>query len=97
MDEKSFYVYIMASKKNGTLYVGLTSNMSNRVWQHRAKVFSGFTAKYDVNRLVYLEPHDQAENAISREKQLKHWCRRWKIDLIEKDNSNWDDLSGNIF
>jgi len=73
--EKQFFVYIMASKRNGTLYIGMTSNLPQRVWQHRTNQVKGFTSKYNVKRLVYFESHSSAESAISREKQLKKWKR----------------------
>lgn len=81
--EKRFYVYILASKRNGTLYIGVTSALAQRVWQHKNSVVPGFTAKYGVVNLVYYEVHEQAESAINREKQLKTWNRAWKIRLIE--------------
>ena len=89
---KNFYVYMLASKKGGTLYIGVTSNLQKRLWEHREGLNEGFTKKYSVNRLVYCEPFEDAENAILREKRLKTWKRQWKIDLIEKDNPNWNDL-----
>ncbi|MBU2872228.1 GIY-YIG nuclease family protein [Colwellia sp. E2M01] len=85
-------VYILASKKNGTLYIGVTSDLVKRIWQHKNKVVSGFTGDYHVNKLVYFEQFDDMENAINREKQLKHWNRAWKIRLIEKSNIDWLDL-----
>ncbi|OGT05931.1 MAG: endonuclease [Gammaproteobacteria bacterium GWF2_41_13] len=89
---KTFYVYMLANKRNGTLYVGVTSNLVQRIWQHRGSFVEGFTEKYDVKKLVYYEKHDNAESAIRREKRLKEWKRKWKLDLIEKMNPNWDDL-----
>ena len=90
--DKQFCVYILASKRNGTLYVGVTSALAKRVWEHKEKVTEGFTAQYGVDRLVYFELHGSAEAAIKREKQLKKWNRAWKIRLIEKQNPNWRDL-----
>lgn len=90
--EKNFCVYILASKRNGTLYVGVTSDLLGRIWQHKSKVADGFTAKYGVNRLVYYESHPNAESAIRREKQLKKWRREWKIQLIESLNPDWREL-----
>ena len=90
--DKQFYVYILASKRNGTLYTGVTSDLIQRVWQHKTKVFPGFTAKYGVNQLVYFEGHVDAASAIGREKQLKKWRRAWKIQLIEGSNPEWRDL-----
>jgi putative endonuclease len=85
-------VYMLASQRNGTLYIGVTSSIEQRVWQHRAKVFEGFTKRYHVHRLVYAEFHDSMDAAIQREKQLKHWRRAWKLALIERDNPEWEDL-----
>jgi putative endonuclease len=90
--EKQFYVYILASKRNGTLYIGVTSALAQRVWQHKNSVVPGFTEKYNVINLVYYEMHRDAESAINREKQLKKWNRTWKIRLIEKQNPEWRDL-----
>ena len=86
------YVYILASRMRGTLYVGVTSDLLRRVAEHRNGVFGGFTEKYSVHRLVYFEQHDCSENAILREKRLKHWSRAAKIRLIETANSQWKDL-----
>ncbi len=85
---KRFYVYILASRKNGTLYTGVTSDIARRAWEHRSGASEGFTKQYSVKRLVYVETHDTAEAAIKREKAIKRWPRRWKIELIEKDNPN---------
>ncbi len=90
--DKQFYVYILASKRNGTLYIGVTSNLLQRVWQHKEKLAEGFTKKYGVTRLVYYEHHPSAESAIIREKQMKKWRRAWKLRLIESRNSRWRDL-----
>jgi len=90
--EKQPAVYIMASKRNGTLYVGVTSNLINRVWQHKNNVVPGFTQKYGVHTLVYYEIHATMEAAILREKQIKKWRRQWKINLIEDKNPQWLDL-----
>ena len=89
---KYYYVYILASKRNGTLYVGVTSDILKRVWQHKNKVFKGFTDKYNVNKLVYIDTFCDINEAIKREKQIKKWNRKWKTDLIEKDNPDWFDL-----
>jgi putative endonuclease len=86
------FVYILASKPRGTLYIGVTNDLIRRVTEHRTKVFSGFTAKYGVDGLVYCEQTDSPEAAIVREKQLKNWRREWKINLIESDNPHWVDL-----
>ena len=82
----------MASKRNGTLYIGVTSNLVKRVWQHRNNELEGFTKKYRVHCLVYVEQADSIEAAIAREKQLKNWKRDWKIELIEKSNPEWNNL-----
>ena len=93
---KQFFVYITASKRNGTLYVGVTSDLPGRAWQHKNKGTDGFTAKYDVDQVVYFEPHEQAETAIRRERQIKKWRRAWKIRLIEESNPQWRDLYEDI-
>lgn len=85
-------VYILASKKNGTLYVGVTSDLIKRVWQHKNDLFDGFTKDYAVHDLVYYELHATMESAISREKNIKAWKRTWKLALIEKENIEWRDL-----
>ncbi len=90
---KSYYTYILASKKNGTLYIGVTSDLVTRTDQHQQNSTQGFTQKYGVHKLVYFEQTNSIEEAIYREKQLKHWNRDWKIELIEKDNPEWKDLS----
>ena len=87
-----FHVYLLASKPHGTLYVGVTSDLVKRVWEHKTKAVAGFTAKHGVDRLVWFEPHDEAVPAIRREKQIKKWQRAWKIRLIEEQNPNWVDL-----
>jgi putative endonuclease len=86
-------VYIMASARNGTLYIGVTSSLPQRIAQHREGTFGGFTAKYAVKRLVWFEAHSTMEHAIVREKQLKKWNRAWKLELIEKANPAWRDLA----
>jgi putative endonuclease len=89
---RTFYVYILASRKKGTLYTGVTSNLPRRAWEHREGLNRGFTRRYNVKRLVYIEEHATAEGAIQREKTIKSWPRRWKVELIEKDNPDWFDL-----
>ena len=89
---KQYYVYILASKRNGTLYTGVTSNLIKRVWEHKEKVVGGFSKKYNVDRLVYFEQYDDPLDAISREKRIKKYPRKWKINLIEKENPFWKDL-----
>ncbi len=89
-------VYILANKRNGTLYVGVTSDLIKRIWQHRNNVVQGFTKRYSVHQLVYYELHDTMESAITKEKTLKNWKRAWKLQLIESNNPNWQDLYGTI-
>lgn len=91
-DTKQPAVYILASHRNGTLYIGVTSNLIQRVWQHKIDLFEGFTKKYQVHILVYYELHNDMLSAITREKQLKKWNRNWKLMMIEKDNPTWRDL-----
>jgi putative endonuclease len=93
---RQYYVYILASKIGGTLYIGVTNNLVRRVFEHREKLAEGFTKKYAVSRLVYYEVHSDVEAAIIREKQMKKWNRAWKVRLIEEDNPNWDDLYNRI-
>ncbi len=92
MGARSFYIYILASRIGGTLYIGITNDLIRRVAEHRLKSVESFTKRYEVDRLVYFEQFDDAENAIKREKLLKKWKRAWKIRLIEELNPNWDDL-----
>lgn len=89
---KNYFVYILASKRNGTLYVGVTNDIERRVHEHKCDVNDGFTKRYQVHRLVWYEMHDDVLQAIRREKQLKKWNRRWKLELIEKHNPKWIDL-----
>jgi putative endonuclease len=89
---KSFFVYMTTSKARGVIYVGMTSNLPGRAWQHRERVLDGFTKKYWTGRLVYFEPHDTAVSAVKRERLMKRWHRDWKISLIEKGNPTWRDL-----
>ncbi len=88
----SAYVYILASKRNGTLYIGVTNNITRRVWEHKQGLAEGFTRKYKVHALVYVECFERIDEAIYREKQLKEWKRIWKLELIEKCNPEWNDL-----
>jgi len=90
--EKYPCVYILSNKRNGTLYVGVTSNLVKRIWQHKNDVVVGFTNQFKVHSLVYFEFHDTMESAIIREKNIKEWKRKWKLELIEKLNPNWRDL-----
>ncbi len=85
-------VYILASKRNGTLYVGVTSDLVKRIWEHKQDVVAGFTREYQVHNLVYFEQHEDMNQAIQREKQIKKWNRAWKIELLEKSNPVWRDL-----
>ena len=86
----------MASKKNGTLYIGVTSDLVKRVWQHKSDIVKGFTKAYQVHILVWYEIHETMESAISREKNIKAWKRLWKLDLVEKSNLDWNDLYDQI-
>jgi putative endonuclease len=90
--ERSYWVYILASRIGGTLYIGVTNDLVRRIYEHKAESVPGFTKKYDVHRLVHFEQFADIENAIRREKRLKKWNRDWKIRLIEEGNPNWDDL-----
>jgi putative endonuclease len=91
-----YYIYILASKKNGTLYIGVTNDLVRRIWEHKNHVIIGFTQRYNVHMLVYYESVENAEAAITREKQLKTWKRYWKIKLIEEKNPEWNDLYKDI-
>ena len=91
-----FYVYILASSRNGTLYIGVTSQLVQRVWQHKQGLAEGFTKQYGLKTLVWYEQHDTAESAITREKQIKKWERKWKIGLIETENPYWNDLYDDV-
>jgi len=93
---KSYYIYILASKRNGTLYIGVTNDLVKRIYQHKNDLAESFTKKYSVHTLVYFEQTNNIESAIKREKQLKKWKRNWKLALIEKENSQWKDLYDNI-
>jgi len=88
-----YYVYILASKKNGVLYIGVTNDLERRIGEHKSKIVKGFTTRYNVDKLVYFEEYSNINEAIKREKQLKKWNRQWKIDLIEEENAEWKDLS----
>jgi putative endonuclease len=89
-------VYILASRRNGTLYVGVTSDLLKRVWQHKNDFVEGFSKRYGVHMLVWYEPHDSMDSAIKREKNIKKWNREWKLALIEKSNPGWKDLFDNL-
>jgi putative endonuclease len=86
------WIYIMTNRRDGTLHVGVTSNIAQRVWQHKEGVVEGFTKRYNRKRLVYVEHHEDIRSAIQREKNMKHWPRAWKIDLIAAANPDWNDL-----
>jgi len=93
---KQFAVYIVASRRNGTLYIGMTNNLARRIWEHKNKVVPGFTAKYGCDRLVYFELFEDVAEAMLREKRLKEWKRAWKTTLIEEANPRWTDLYDGI-
>jgi putative endonuclease len=88
----AFYVYIMANKRNDTLYIGMTDNLARRVWEHRDGTIDGFTKAYDVKLLVWFEEHPSRESAFTRERQMKKWNRHWKLQAIEGRNPEWRDL-----
>ena len=92
VNDKQYFVYILASRKNGTIYIGVTNDLLKRVGQHKNNLVEGFTSKYNVHILVYYEGFSHITDAINREKQLKKWKRKWKLELIEKDNPRWEDL-----
>jgi putative endonuclease len=92
----SYYVYLLASAPNGTLYIGMSNDLVRRVWEHKHGDAEAFTKKYSVRRLVYFESYDDVREALQRERTLKHWRRDWKIALIEKDNPDWRDLYDGI-
>jgi putative endonuclease len=88
-----YYLYILSNKYNGTLYIGVTNDLERRMFEHKNKLIEGFTKRYSLDRLIYFETFQYINDAIIREKNMKKWKREWKIDLIEKENSNWSDLS----
>ncbi|MEA2902727.1 MAG: putative endonuclease [Alphaproteobacteria bacterium] len=92
----SFYVYLLASRRNGTLYVGMTDNLAKRIWMHRTGVLAGFTKQYGVKMLVWYEQHETRESAFARERQVKKWNRAWKLKLIEHSNPTWRDCYDDI-
>lgn len=96
MEDKRPAVYILTSQRNGTLYIGVTSNLVKRVWEHRNHVAQGFTHQYGIHMLVYYEQHATMDSAITREKQLKKWNRAWKLRVIEECNPQWRDLWADI-
>ena len=96
MTDKNYYLYILASKKNGTLYIGVTGDLIKRIYEHKQKAVDGFTKKYNVHHLVYCEVYGDIKEAILREKQMKKWNRKWKIRVIEEKNPEWEDLYSKI-
>uniref|UniRef100_A0A7C4M5I1 GIY-YIG nuclease family protein n=1 Tax=candidate division CPR3 bacterium TaxID=2268181 RepID=A0A7C4M5I1_UNCC3 len=92
MYSKIYSVYIMTNRPRGVLYIGVTSDLAGRVWEHKEGIYKGFTQKYNLKNLIYHEEHEDINEAINREKQLKLWNRNWKIELLEKENPHWDDL-----
>ncbi len=93
---KNFYVYILCNKRNGTLYTGVTSELIKRTYEHKNKLVDGFTKKHDIHRLVWYEIHKTVESAITREKRIKKWERKWRLEIIENDNPEWHDLYDHI-
>ncbi|MBI4838283.1 MAG: GIY-YIG nuclease family protein [Nitrospirae bacterium] len=93
---KNYYVYILSSKRNGTLYTGITSDIVKRIYEHKNGLVDGFTKKYKIHNLIWYEMHNYAESAINRERQIKKWKRIWKLKLIEEENPQWIDLYENI-
>jgi putative endonuclease len=89
-------VYILASQRNGTLYIGITDNLLRRVWEHKHQLVEGFTNRYEIHHLVYYEVYEDPESVIAREKQLKEWRRNWKLELIEEKNPDWKDLYNSL-
>ncbi len=89
---RTYYVYILASKRNGTLYIGVTNDLKRRVYEHREEMIDGFTKEYGIKNLVYYESTENSHSAIQREKWLKNWKREWKVKMIEKENPDWEDL-----
>ncbi|MCR4263301.1 MAG: GIY-YIG nuclease family protein [Candidatus Roizmanbacteria bacterium] len=92
----NYWVYILSNRSNSTLYIGITSNLIKRIYQHKNHLADGFSKKYNLNKLVYYEQYEQIDEAILREKRLKKWNRKWKEELIEKFNAEWNDLYKNI-
>jgi putative endonuclease len=96
LTDKNYYLYIVASKKNGTLYIGVTGDLVKRTYEHKHNAVDGFTKKYNVHKLVYYETYKDVEEAILREKQMKKWNRKWKVRIIEENNPEWKDLYNEI-
>ncbi len=97
MPDRNYFVYMLASRRNGTLYIGVTSDLAGRIWQHKNHVHNGFTKRYSVSMLVWYENFDDVTVAIQREKTMKKWPRQWKINEIEKMNPTWRDLYDDLF
>lgn len=95
--QHQYYVYLLTNKRNGTLYIGLTNNLERRIYEHKNKLIEGFTNKYGLNKLVYMESYQYVQDAILREKRMKKWKRQWKINLIEEDNPHWNDLANDWY
>ncbi len=93
---KYYYVYILTNKTNQVLYIGVTNNLTRRIYEHKNKLVKGFTEKYNLNKLIYIEETVDVQSALGREKQLKNWHREWKISLINDFNPDWNDLSGSL-
>ena len=93
---KQHFVYILGNKRNGDFYIATTNNIKRRIYEHQNKLIEGFTKKHDLNKLLYFEKASDAKTALEKEKQLRDWSRRWKIDLIEKDNPEWEDLTKDL-
>jgi putative endonuclease len=93
---RQYYVYILANKRNGTLYIGITNNLTKRIYEHKNNLIEGFTKKYNIHNLVYYEITNDIRSALAREKRLKKWKRRWKLELIEKSNPKWEDLYNDL-
>lgn len=94
--DNQYFVYIVTNKINGVLYTGVTSNLKKRIWEHKNKTIKGFSSRYNTDRLVYYEIFNNADEAIHREKCIKHWYRGWKIEAIESSNPEWNDLYSDI-
>ena len=94
--DRRYWVYMLASRHNGTLYIGATSDLINRVWQHKNRVVEGFSKQYDIDRLVWFEEQSDAYSMVTRERQLKKWNREWKVRLIEERNPEWHDLYASL-
>ncbi|WP_435254671.1 GIY-YIG nuclease family protein [Tenacibaculum sp. A30] len=92
-----YYIYIITNKKDGVLYIGVTNNLERRIFEHKNKLIKGFSSKYNLDKLIYFEEHQFIEEAIKREKNMKKWKREWKINLVIKENPNWDDLAKNWY